>query len=243
VDIALLEHCLREDLNRHTPRAMAVLRPLRLVIENYPPGRIEMLEAVNNPEDAAMGVRAVPFSGVLYVERDDFREDPPKQWFRLAPGAEVRLKHAYFVRCHQVIKDPATGEIRELRCTYDPASRGGASPDGRKVKGTLHWVSAEHAIESEVRLYDHLFSKANPLADKDEADFRDSLNPDSLVILRGCQLEPDLATAVPGQSFQFLRHGYFCVDSADSRPGSPVFNRTVTLRDTWAKIERAQSQS
>ncbi|MGQ9585545.1 MAG: glutamine--tRNA ligase/YqeY domain fusion protein [Anaerolineae bacterium] len=237
VDVALLEHCLREDLNKRAPRVMAVLRPLRLVLTNYPEGQVEYLEAENNPEDPSMGTRQVPFSRVLYVERDDFREEPPKKWFRLAPGREVRLKHAYYITCQEVVKDERTGEVVELRCTYDPESRGGASPDGRKVRGTLHWVSAPHAIEAEVRLYDHLFTVPDPSAE--EGDFKDYLNPNSLETLTGCRLEPSLAGAAVGSRYQFLRLGYFCVDP-DSAEGRLVFNRTVTLRDTWAKIEGAE---
>ncbi len=235
VDIALLEYCLREDLNRRAPRVMGVLRPLRVVIENYPQGETEMLQAINNPEDPAMGNRDVPFSRVLHIERDDFMEDPPKKFFRLAPGREVRLRYAYFITCREVVKDEA-GEIVELRCTYDPATRGGDAPDGRKVKATLHWVSAEHAIDAEVRLYDRLFNKENPGEGK--ADFIEHLNPDSLEILRGCKLEPSLADAAPESRYQFERLGYFCADRWDSAPGHLVFNRAVTLRDQWAKLSK-----
>ena len=217
VETALLEHCLREDLNRRAPRAMAVLRPLRLVIENYPEGQEEMLEAVNNPEDPAMGTRQVPFSRVLYIEQDDFREQPPKKYFRLFPGNEVRLRYAYFIRCTDVVKDEATGEVVEVRCTYDPATRGGDAPDGRRVKSTIHWVSAAHAVDAEVRLYEHLFTAAVPGADKD--DWKADLNPRSLERLTGCRLEPSLAAAAPGARYQFERNGYFCVDVADSAPG------------------------
>lgn len=240
VDIALLEHCLREDLNKRAPRVMAVLHPLRVVITNYPETRVEEVEAVNNPEDASAGTRLLPFSRVLYVEQDDFREDAPKKWFRLAPGREVRLKHAYYITCEDVIKDEG-GEVIELRCTYDPESRGGSTPDGRKVRGTLHWVSAAHALDAEVRIYDHLLTKADPSDVPEDGDFKDNLNPDSLEIVAGCKVEPSLGRAEPGSHYQFLRMGYFCVDpdSADSRL---VFNLTVTLRDTWAKIERAQEQ-
>jgi glutaminyl-tRNA synthetase len=234
VDVAMLEHAVREDLNKRAPRAMAVLRPLRVVIDNYPEGQVEELDAVNNPEDASMGTRRVPFGRVLYVERDDFREDPPKQFFRLSPGREVRLRYAYFIRCERVVKD-ASGEVIELHCSYDPATRGGDAPDGRKVKATLHWVSAAHAIPAEVRLYDRLFTVENPSGD----DYLSTLNPQSLDVLRDCQLEPSLAAAAPGSRYQFERHGYFCADSVDSRPGQPVFNRTVALRDTWAKIEKS----
>jgi glutaminyl-tRNA synthetase len=239
VDIALLEHCLREDLNKRTPRVMAVLQPLRVVIENYPEGQIEEVEAINNPEDASMGTRQLPFSRVLYVEGDDFREDPPRKWFRLAPGREVRLKHAYYITCVDVIKDSETGKVVELRCTYDPESRGGSTPDGRKVRGTLHWVSAAHALDATVRLYEHLFAKPDPMDVEEGSRFMESLNPNSLEILTGCKVEPSLADSEPGTRYQFLRTGYFCTDP-DSVEGRLVFNRTATLRDTWAKIEKAQ---
>jgi glutaminyl-tRNA synthetase len=242
VDIALLEHCLREDLNRHAPRVMAVLRPLRVVIVNYPEGQVEALEAVNNPEDPGMGTRQVPFSRVLYIERDDFREDPPRQFYRLAPGREVRLRYAYFLTCVGVVKDERTGEVVELHCTYDPATRGGDAPDGRKVRATLHWVSAAHALSAEARLYEQLFVKADPSEDQEGRDFTAWLNPQSLEVLRGCQVEPSLAGAAPGSRYQFERLGYFCVDALDSSPEALVFNRTVTLRDTWARIERAQQE-
>jgi glutaminyl-tRNA synthetase len=240
IDIALLEHAIREDLNQRAPRVMAVLRPLRLVIDNYPENQVEEVEAVNNPEDPGMGSRAVPFSRVLYVEQDDFREDPPKGWFRLAPGREVRLKHAYYVTCVDVVKDPRSGEVVELHCTYDPQTRGGWSADGRKVKGTLHWVSAAHAVAAETRLYDHLFLKEDPNEVAEDADFTANLNPNSLETLRGCQVEPSLAGAAVGSRYQFLRHGYFCVDP-DSSAGNLVFNRTASLRDTWAKIEKTEA--
>jgi glutaminyl-tRNA synthetase len=240
VDIGLLEHCLREDLNKRAPRVMAVLRPLRMVIENYPEGRIEELDAENNPEDPGMGSRKVPFSRVLYIEKEDFREDPPKKFFRLAPGREVRLKHAYYVKCVDVVKDEKTGEVVEVRCTYDPETRGGWSSDGRKVKGTLHWVSAAHALEAEVRLYDHLFVRPSPDDDKEGADFKAYLNPRSLERLTGCKVELGLAGASPGSHYQFLRHGYFCVDTEGGLAEKPVFNRAVSLRDTWAKIEKGQ---
>jgi glutaminyl-tRNA synthetase len=239
VDLALLEHCLREDLNQRAPRVMAVLRPLRVVLVNYPADQVEELEAINNPEDATMGTRRVPFSRVLYIERDDFREDPPKQFYRLAPGREVRLRYAYFITCVDVVKDPHSGEVVELHCTYDPATRGGDAPDGRKVRATLHWVSAAHALPATMRLYDHLFATPNPNEEK-EQPFTASLNPQSLEVLTGCQVEPSLAGAVPGTSYQFERLGYFCADPVDTAPGQLVFNRTVTLRDTWAKIEQAQ---
>lgn len=237
VNIAMLEHCIREDLNARAPRVMAVLRPLKVVIENYPEDRVEMLDAENNPENPAMGSRKVPFSRELYIEQGDFLEDPPRKFFRLAPGKEVRLKHAYIIKCERVIKDEETGEIVELRCTYDPETRSGSSPVGRKVKGTLHWVSASHALKAEVRLYDHLFTKENP----DEAkDFKSNINPNSLEVLDSCLVEPSLADAEPENRYQFLRQGYFCVDS-DSTRDKLVFNRIVSLKDTWAKIRKAQS--
>jgi glutaminyl-tRNA synthetase len=243
VDIALLEYCIREDLNKRTPRVMGVLRPLKVVIENYPEDKEEELEAINNPEDPSMGTRKVPFSRVLYIEQEDFMEDPPKKFFRLAPGREVRLRYAFFIKCIDVIKDPDTGDIIELRCTYDPATRGGDAPDGRKVKGTLHWVSAKHAIPSEVRLYDHLFVKENPNEVEEGKDFSTYLNPNSLETLKDCKLEPSLAKATPGSRFQFERLGYFCVDSKDSTAKALVFNRTVKLRDTWAKILKSHQKN
>ncbi|HYT68589.1 MAG TPA: glutamine--tRNA ligase/YqeY domain fusion protein [Vicinamibacterales bacterium] len=232
VDVALLEHAVREDLNKRAPRVMGVLRPLKVVLENYPEGQTEYLDVVNNPEDAEAGTRQVPFSRELYIERDDFREDPPKKFFRLAPGREVRLRCGYFITCQRVVKD-ATGEVTELRCTYDPATRGGDAPDGRKVKATLHWVSAVHAVDAEVRLYDRLFSVEEP--GKVE-DYRTVLNPASLVLVTDAKVEPSAATAPAGSRFQFERIGYFCVDP-DTTPQRPVFNRTVSLKDTWAKIE------
>ena len=237
IEIQLLEHCLREDLNRRAPRVMGVLNPLKVVIENYPEGESEELDAVNNPEDPEAGTRKVPFSRVLYIEQDDFREDPPKKYFRLAPGREVRLRYAYFITCKDVVKDPKTGEVVELRCTYDPATRGGDSPDGRKVKATLHWVSAEHAVEAEVRLYDHLFTKENPEEADAGQDFTANLNSNSLEVLPSCYIEPSVAGAAAESFFQFERLGYFNVDS-DSTSKKMVFNRTVTLKDTWAKIEK-----
>ncbi|MBK5298625.1 MAG: glutamine--tRNA ligase/YqeY domain fusion protein [Vicinamibacteria bacterium] len=234
VDVALLEHCVREDLNRRAPRAMAVLRPLEVVIENYPEDQVEHMDVVNNPEDPAAGTRKVPFSRVLYVEQDDFREDPPKKFFRLAPGREVRLRNAYMISCREVVKDALTGAVVRLLCTYDPATRGGDAPDGRKVKATLHWVAASDAVDGEVRLYDRLFSVADPSDDK-EKDWRTFLNPQSLEQVQGCKLEPSLASLPEGSRVQFERLGYFCVDP-DSTPGAPVFNRTVTLKDSWARI-------
>ncbi len=239
VDIKLLEYCVREDLNKYAPRVLGVLRPLRLIIDNYPKDQVEELEAINNPEDPSMGTRMVPFSRVLYIEREDFREDAPKKWFRLAPGREVRLRYGYYITCVDVVKDDNTGEVLELRCTYDPETRGGWSTDGRKVRGTLHWVSAPHAIDAEVRLYDHLFLKSNPEEVADGVDFQSNINPNSLEILKSCKLEPSLAQATPGSRYQFERLGYFSVDT-DSSEKNLVCNRTVTLRDTWAKIEKKQ---
>jgi glutaminyl-tRNA synthetase len=238
VDIGLLEHCLREDLNKRAPRFMAVLQPLKVTLVNYPEGRVEELEAVNNPEDPAMGSRRVPFSRELYIEREDFMEDPPRKFFRLAPGREVRLRYAYFIRCEEVVKDPASGEVTELLCTYDPATRGGDAPDGRRVQGTLHWVSAAHAVPAEVRLYDHLFRRETPGDVEAGRHFTDDVNPNSLKVLTDCRLEPGLANAAPGSFCQFERVGYFCADLQESRPGRPVFNRSVTLKDTWAKIAK-----
>jgi glutaminyl-tRNA synthetase len=238
VDPALLDHCVREDLNRRAPRVMAVLRPVRLVIENYPDGQVEELEAVNNPEDPAMGVRKVPFSRVLWIERDDVREVPPPKYFRLFPGNEVRLRYAYIVRCTSVVKDPATGEITEVRCTYDPASRGGQAAEGRRVKGTIHWVSASHALTAEARLYDRLFTHPNPGDEPEGRDFTAFLNPKSLEVVADARIEPSLAGAAPGSRFQLERLGYFSVDP-DATPDRLVLNRTVTLRDTWAKIDKA----
>ncbi len=239
VDIALLEHTLREDLNKKAKRVMAVIDPLKLIITNYPDEKTEVLEAVNNPEDESMGKRTIPFSKVLYIEQNDFEEDPPPKYFRLSPGREVRLKHAYYVTCTDVIKDEKTGEIIEVHCTYDPKTRGGWSDDGRKVKGTLHWVSAQHAIEAEIRLYDHLFNKENP---EEGDDFTENLNPDSIAVIKNCKLEPSLANAIIEERYQFLRIGYFCLDSKDSSTERLVFNKTVGLRDTWARIQRSQSK-
>ena len=237
--MALLEHVLREDLNRRSPRVMAVLSPLKVVIDNYPEGQTEELEAINNPEDPSASTRSVPFSRVLYIERDDFMEDPPRKFYRLAPGREVRLRYAYFITCTNAIKDESTGEVIELRCTYDPATRGGDAPDGRKVKATLHWVSAEHALDAEVRLYDHLILDDD--AEGEGADFLDRVNPDSLEVLTGCQVEPSLAGAEPGSRYQFDRVGYFCVDP-DTGPGRLVLNRTVSLRDKWARVQKARQK-
>jgi glutaminyl-tRNA synthetase len=235
-ELGLLEYFLREDLNKRAPRVMAVLRPLRVVIDNYPEGQVEHMEAVNNPEDAAMGSRTVPFSRVLYIEQEDFREDPPKQYFRLAPGREVRLRYGYFITCTSVVKD-AAGQVTEIHCTYDPATRGGNAPDGRKVKSTIHWVSAEHAVDAEVRLYDTLFTREDPNQVEEDQDFTANLNPQSLEVLSGAKLEPSLLGAKPGAKYQFERLGYFSVDP-DTTPEKLVFNRTVALRDTWAKIEK-----
>jgi glutaminyl-tRNA synthetase len=239
VDIALLEHCLREDLNKRAQRVMVVLNPLRVVIDNYPQDLVEELEAVNNPEDPSMGTRTVPFSRVLYIERDDFRENPPKKYYRLAPGREIRLRYAYFIRCTNIIKDDQTGEIVELHCSYDPDTRGGNAPDGRKVKATIHWVSAPHALAAEARVYDHLFTNQDPNDVGEGQDFTDRINPDSLTVMKSCVAEPFLSNAAPGDRFQFERQGYFCVDP-DTRPGNLVLNKTVGLRDTWAKIENTQ---
>jgi len=239
VDMALLEDCVREGLNAVVPRFMGVLRPLRVVIENYPEGQTENLEAVNNPEDPGMGTRPVPFSRVLYIEREDFMEEPPKKFFRLAPGREVRLRYAYFIKCLEAVKDPATGEVVELRCTYDPATRGGDAPDGRKVKATLHWVSAAHAVDAEVRLYETLFTRRDAGEVGEGADWKSNLNPKTLEVIAGCKVEPGLKDVPPGFKLQFERLGYFCADFRDTAPGRPVFNRTVTLRDTWANIKKA----
>jgi glutaminyl-tRNA synthetase len=237
VDIALLEHCLREDLNKRAPRVMGVLKPLRVVIENYPEGQVEERAAVNNPEDPAAGMRSIPFSRVLYIEQDDFRETPPPKYYRLAPGREVRLRYAYFIRCVGVVKD-AQGNVVELHCTYDPGTGKGDAPDGRKVKATIHWVSAAHAVPAEVRLYDRLFVKENPDETEEDQNFMANLNPKSLEALTNCWVEPGLASATPGSIYQFERQGYFCVDP-DSARGKPVFNRAVSLKDEWARIEKA----
>jgi len=236
LELAMLEHFVREDLNKRTPRAMAVLRPLKVVIDNYPEDHQEEMDAINNPEDPGAGTRKVPFSRVLYIEQDDFREDPPKQYFRLSPGREVRLRYGYFITCTRVVKNEQ-GEVVEVHCTYDPATRGGNAPDGRKVKATIHWVSAAHAIDAEVRVYDNLFSKENPNDVPEGQDFTANLNPNSLEIISKAKLEPSLAGAASGTRYQFERLGYFCVDP-DSKPGALVFNRTLALKDTWAKIEK-----
>jgi glutaminyl-tRNA synthetase len=238
-DLALLEHCVREELNKSAPRVMGVLRPLPLIIDNYPEGQVEELDAINNPEDPASGTRKVPFSRVLYIEREDFQEVPPPKFYRLAPGREVRLRYAYFITCVGVKKDPQTGEIIEVHCTYDPATRGGDAPDGRKVKSTIHWVSAAHALEAEVRLYEKLFTKEDPTDVEEGADFISNVNRDSLEVLTSCRIEPFLTGAAPGSRYQFERVGYFCVDP-DTTPGKLVFNRTVSLRDDWAKIQKQQ---
>ncbi|MDX9715549.1 MAG: glutamine--tRNA ligase/YqeY domain fusion protein [Dissulfurispiraceae bacterium] len=234
VDMALLEFCVREDLNKTAPRVMSVLKPLKVVITNYPEGQTDELDAVNNPEDSSAGMRKIQFSREIYIEQDDFMEDPPKKFFRLAPGREVRLRYAYFIKCESVVKDGA-GNIVEIHCTYDPATRGGDAPDGRKVKATLHWVSAAHALDAEVRLYNTLFTKEDP---EDSGDFIDNLNPESLETVTA-KVEPSLSAAAPGARFQFERLGYFCVDTVDSKSGSPVFNRIVTLKDEWAKLQKA----
>jgi len=236
-DIAVLENSVRQHLNQTAPRVMGVLRPLKVVIENYPEGQVDQLDAVNNPEDASAGTRKVPFGRELYIEQADFMEDAPRKFFRLAPGREVRLRYAYLLTCRDVVKDDE-GNVVEVRCTYDPETRGGSAPDGRKVKGTIHWVSAEHAVQAEVRLYDHLFDQPDPDDGEEGQEFTDNLNPNSLEVLADCRLEPSLADARPGDRIQFERNGYFCVDTIDSTPGKPVFNRTVALRDRWAKIEK-----
>lgn len=238
VDFALLEFCVREHLNRTSPRVMAVLKPLRVIIDNYPQGQVEQLDAVNNPEDPSKGMRQVPFSREIYIEQDDFMEEPPKKFYRLSPGKEVRLRYAYFIKCERVVKNNK-GEIVELHCTYDPATRGGDSPDGRKVKATLHWVCAENAIDAEVRLYDHLFNRPDPDVAEEGKSFTDNLNPGSLTVLTGCKVEPGLGNAKPGDRFQFERQGYFCVDP-DSTSNKLVFNRTVTLKDSWTRITRKE---
>ena len=236
VDLAMLEHSIRDDLNKHALRVMGVLKPLKVVITNYPEGQVEMLDAINNPEDPDAGTRQVPFARELYIDQDDFREDPPKKYFRLFPGNEVRLRYAYFIKCDEVIKDEKTGEITEIRCTYDPETKGGYAPDGRRVKGTIHWVSAQHGVPAEVRLYDHLYTAEYP--GQATGDFLDDLNPDSLEVVQAV-VEPSLKDASVGQRYQFERTGYFCVDD-DTTADKPVFNRTVTLRDTWAKIQKKQ---
>jgi glutaminyl-tRNA synthetase len=238
IELAMLEHFVREDLNKRSPRVMAVLRPLKVVIDNYPENQVEEMDAVNNPEDASAGSRKVPFSRLLYIEQDDFREDPPKGYFRLSPGREVRLRYAYFITCKSVVKNDK-GEVVEVHCTYDPATRGGNAPDGRKVKSTIHWVSAADAIDAEVRIYENLFTKENPGEVEEGQDFTANLNPNSLEVITQAKLEPSLANAAAGSRYQFERLGYFCVDP-DSKPGKPVFNRTVALKDTWAKVERKQ---
>jgi glutaminyl-tRNA synthetase len=239
VDRALLDFSVRNDLNKRAPRVMAVLDSLRVVIDNYPEGQVDQLDAVNNPEDPSMGSRSVCFSKVIYIERDDFKEEPPKKYYRLSPGREVRLRYAYYITCTSVVKDPHSGKILELHCTYDPATRGGSSPDGRQVKATIHWVSEAHALTATARLYDHLFTKENPDEATEGKDFKDFINPDSLKILDSIKVEPSLAIAKPGSVFQFERQGYFCVDP-DSSQERMIFNRTVTLRDSWAKIEKKQ---
>jgi glutaminyl-tRNA synthetase len=238
IELAMLEHFVREDLNKRAPRVMAVLRPLKVVIDNYPENQVEKMDAVNNPEDASAGTRKVPFSRVLFIEQDDFREDPPKGYFRLSPGREVRLRYGYLITCKTVVKNDQ-GESVEVHCTYDPATRGGNTPDGRKVKSTIHWVSAGNAIDAEVRIYENLFTKENPSEVEDGQDFTANLNPKSLEVIAHAKLEPSLAGAAASSRYQFERLGYFCVDP-DSRPGSPVFNRTVALKDAWARVEKKQ---
>jgi glutaminyl-tRNA synthetase len=237
VDLVLLENSIREELNKAVPRFMAVLRPVKVIIDNYPEGKTEELEAVNNPEDPAMGTRKLFFSREIYIEEDDFREDPPKQFYRLSPGREVRLRYAFFITCVNVVKD-SSGRITQIHCTYDQQTRGGDAPDGRKVKATIHWVSAKHAFEAEVRLYDNLFTLRDPAGVPEGQEFTANLNPKSLEVLKDCKLEPGLKDLKPASRCQFERMGYFIVDAKDGQPGRPVFNRTVTLRDTWAKIER-----
>jgi glutaminyl-tRNA synthetase len=242
IGVNVLENAVREDLNKKAPRVMAVIHPLKVVITNYPEEKVEILDAVNNPEDPNAGTRQVPFSREIYVEQDDFREEAPKKYYRLTPGQEVRLRWGYLIRCTGVVKDPVTGKVTEIHCTYDPETRGGNAPDGRKVQGTIHWVSAAHAVSTEVRLYDYLFKTEDPDDAPVGSDYKVNLNPDSLVVLNDCKLEPSLAKADPGSRFQFERVGYFCVDTVDSRPGALVFNRTVSLRDTWAKIEKQEKK-
>jgi len=240
VDMSFLEHCLREDLNKRAPRVMGVLRPLKVIIDNYPSDQAEWLDAVNNPEDESAGTRKIPFAREIYIEQDDFMENPPKNYFRLAPGKEVRLRYAYYITCTSVLKDDATGEIIELHCTYDPLSQGGYTPDGRRVKGTIHWVSAEHCIAAEVRLYDALLTTPDPAAESEEKDFMEFINSNSLQVLRNCRVEPSLKDAPVGSIYQFERKGYFCVDPESSATGFPVFNRAVELKDTWAKLQQSK---
>jgi glutaminyl-tRNA synthetase len=237
--MALLEHCVRDDLNKKAPRVLGVLRPLKVVIDNYPENQIDELDAVNNPEDPSAGTRKIPFSRIIYIEQDDFKENPPKDYFRLSPGKEVRFRYAYLATCTGVVKDLATGEIIEIHCNYDPATRGGNTPDGRKVKGTIHWVSAKHAVNAEIRLYERLLTVAD--VSSEEGDFKSFLNPTSIEVLESCKLEPSLADAKPGTRFQFERQGYFCCDP-DSMPGKPVFNRIVPLKDSWTKTEKGQKK-
>ena len=241
VEVAQLEHSFREDQNRRAPRVMGVLRPLKVIIDNYPEGQEEQLASENNPEDPGMGFRNVPFSREVFIEEDDFMEDPPSRFFRLAPGREVRLKDAYYITCVDVVKDPDSGKVVEVHCTYDPETRGGTSQDRRRVRGTSHWVSAAHCLTAEVRIYDHLFLNPGTGEDPEGSDSMLSLNPRSLEVLKDCKVEPGLAGAEPGSRYQFLRQGYFCVDSVDSRPGALVFNRTVALRDSWARSQQGQA--
>ncbi|MBE9504463.1 MAG: glutamine--tRNA ligase, partial [Proteobacteria bacterium] len=238
IDMLMLEEAVREDLNEKAPRVMGVLRPLKVIIDNYPEGQTEEMDVPNHPGNPDMGRRKVPFSKEIYIEREDFMEEAPKKFFRLAPGREVRLRSAFFIKCESVVKDEKTGEVVVLHCSYDPATRGGSSPDGRKVKGTLHWVSARHSLKAEVRLYDRLFVKENPDGTKGGPDYKTYLNEDSLEVLTDCRVEPSLASAAPESRFQFERQGYFCVDSVDSKDGNLVFNRTSTLRDSWVKAQQ-----
>ena len=241
VEYSLLEHCIREELNTTSQRVMGILRPLKVVIDNYPENQIEHLDAVNNPENPDMGTRQLPFSREIYIEKEDFMENPPKKFYRLSPGNEVRLRYGYFIKCVKVVKDLKTGDISELHCTYDPKTRGGQAPDKRKVKGTIHWVSAQHAIEAEIHLYEHLFTTEKPESDEDGSEFKDHLNPNSMITLKSCKLEPSLANAKVGENYQFERQGYFCIDQTDSSNENMIFNRTVSLRDSWAKMYKTQT--
>ncbi|HZK70372.1 MAG TPA: glutamine--tRNA ligase, partial [Clostridia bacterium] len=240
-DFALLEHCVREDLNKKSKRVMAVLNPLKVIIDNYPDGIIEEFQTENNPENPEEGTRTIKFSKEIYIEQSDFMEEPPRKYFRLSPGAEVRLKNTYYVKCESVVKNVTTGEVLEIHCSYDPETRGGSSPDGRKVKGTIHWVSAPHAIDCEVRLYNQLFITNDPEEDNDDGDFRKNINPESIEILKNCKVEMSLKNAKPEENYQFIRTGYFTLDSKAYEQGKLVFNRTLSLKDSWAKIAKAQN--